>query len=117
MGTRRGAPGGAEIWRQRRDEARARREAPRPPPGLDSPAAHLPRVTSTEARSLARLGLHTVRDLLLDLPYGWDAFGGPTAIAGLPVGARGAAGGPRARIPAQPDPGKRPKVHRAPGGD
>src|SRR5437588_2441455 len=113
MGTRRGAPGGAEIWRQRRDEARARREAPRPPPGLDSPAAHLPRVTSTEARSLARLGLHTVRDLLLDLPYGWDAFGGPTAIAGLPVGARGAAVVTVADIAAKRTPVKSMKLTEA----
>jgi ATP-dependent DNA helicase RecG len=53
---------------------------------LDSPVERLPRVTATEVKLLRRLGLETVRDLLLHLPFGWDSFGGPTAVAQLPPG-------------------------------
>jgi ATP-dependent DNA helicase RecG len=44
----------------------------------------LPRIRATEVRLLRKLGVHTVRDLLLYLPFGWEAYGGPTAIADLP---------------------------------
>jgi ATP-dependent DNA helicase RecG len=88
MGPRRSATPGAAIWRQRRDEARARAAAPRPALTPASPVTHLPRVTATEVRSLRRLRIETVGDLLLDLPYGWEAYGGPVAVADLTPGVR-----------------------------
>src|SRR5215472_13255733 len=53
---------------------------------LDSPVTGLPRATATDVRRLHRIGLRTVRDLLLNLPFGWESFGVPTPIAGLVVG-------------------------------
>lgn len=41
---------------------------------LDSPVEEIPRATRTEPRLLRKLGLETVRDLLLYLPYGLDRF-------------------------------------------
>jgi ATP-dependent DNA helicase RecG len=85
MGTSREATKGATIWRQKRDEARARRAAV-PPLTLDSPVSHLPRIGREDVKRLRRLGLETVRDLLLDLPFGWESFGGQAAVADLAPG-------------------------------
>src|SRR6266700_929275 len=79
MGRERDATPGATIWRQRRDEGRAR--AAIPPRTLDSPVSHLPRIASVDVRRLRKLGLETVRDLLLALPFGWEAYGDQTAVA------------------------------------
>jgi ATP-dependent DNA helicase RecG len=84
MVQRRSAQGQPAIWRQKRDEARAA-AAPRPPLRLDSPVDELPRVRTTEVKLLRRLGLQTVRDLLLHLPFGWESYGGPASIADLPL--------------------------------
>jgi ATP-dependent DNA helicase RecG len=46
----------------------------------------LPNVRSTDSARLAKLGITTVRDLLLDLPFGWDEYGKPTAVADLEDG-------------------------------
>jgi ATP-dependent DNA helicase RecG len=48
--------------------------------------AELPKVRSTDSLRLAKLGITTVRDLLLDLPFGWDEYGKPTAVADLEDG-------------------------------
>src|SRR6266566_8389591 len=84
MGRERDATPGATIWRQRRDEGRAR--AAIPPLTLDSPVSHLPRIASVDVRRLRKLGLETVRDLLLALPFGWEAYGDQTAVADLVPG-------------------------------
>ena len=52
---------------------------------LDSPVSELPKVRTSEVRLLHKLGLRTVSDLLLHLPYDWESFGGPTAIADVPL--------------------------------
>ena len=36
-----------------------------------------------DANRLAKLGIFTVRDLLVRLPFGWDEYGEPTAVANL----------------------------------
>ena len=36
-----------------------------------------------DAAKLAKLGIFTVRDLLMHLPFGWDEYGEPTAVAHL----------------------------------
>ena len=53
---------------------------------MRSSVRELPRIKSAEVKLLHRLGLETVEDLLLHLPYGWESYGGPTAIADLPDG-------------------------------
>jgi ATP-dependent DNA helicase RecG len=58
----------------------------RSPLTLSSPVIAVPGVKSTQASRLARLGLVTVRDLLLNLPFNWEAFGEPTPISDLEGG-------------------------------
>jgi ATP-dependent DNA helicase RecG len=53
---------------------------------LSSAVDAVPGVKSPQAARLARLGLLTVRDLLLNLPFNWEAFGEPTAISELEDG-------------------------------
>src|SRR5262249_2505138 len=72
---------GAIVWPQQRDGARTPR--PKVPLRLDSPVSQLPRINTADVKSLRKLGLHTVRDLLLELPYRWESFGGPVPIADL----------------------------------
>jgi ATP-dependent DNA helicase RecG len=52
-------------------------------PGLSSPVTEIPKVGPTDATRLAKLGIVTVRDLLLHLPFGWDEYGEPAAVAEL----------------------------------
>jgi len=40
-------------------------------------------VGPADATRLAKLGIVTVRDLLMHLPFGWDEYGEPTAVAEL----------------------------------
>ncbi len=41
---------------------------------LASPVSELPGVSATHARRLERLGIATVQDLLLDLPFDWESY-------------------------------------------
>jgi ATP-dependent DNA helicase RecG len=50
---------------------------------LDSPVKELPKVKPMDLKRLTALGIHTVRDLLLHLPFAWDEFGDPKPIAQL----------------------------------
>ena len=56
------------------------------PVGLNSPVGEIPKVRPTDSARLAKLGVVTVRDLLLHLPFGWDEYGEPTAVAQLTDG-------------------------------
>jgi ATP-dependent DNA helicase RecG len=56
------------------------------PSGLSSPVTDIPKVGPTDATRLAKLGIDTFRDLLLHLPFGWDEYGEPTAVANLTEG-------------------------------
>ncbi|TMD88896.1 MAG: hypothetical protein E6I73_11690, partial [Chloroflexi bacterium] len=53
---------------------------------LDSPVAELPKVRPQDRRRLAALGIHTVRDLLLHMPFGWEEFGDPKPVSELTDG-------------------------------
>jgi ATP-dependent DNA helicase RecG len=50
---------------------------------LSSTVGTLPKIGPTDSVRLAKLGIVTVRDLLLHLPFAWDAYGEPTAVADL----------------------------------
>jgi ATP-dependent DNA helicase RecG len=39
-----------------------------------------------DAKRLGRLGIETIRDLLMTLPFGWDTYGSPGAISALSPG-------------------------------
>src|SRR5579864_1507239 len=56
------------------------------PPTLDTSVEKLHKVGPANARRLAVLGIETVRDLLLALPYDWESYGAPTPIASLTEG-------------------------------
>lgn len=56
------------------------------PHTLDAPASALPNVNGPDAKRLARLGIATIRDLLLTLPFDWETYGAPTEVAGLADG-------------------------------
>ena len=51
--------------------------------GLNSPVGEVPKVGPTDYARLAKLGIVTVRDLLLHLPFGWDEYGEPSAVRDL----------------------------------
>ncbi|MEA2627620.1 MAG: ATP-dependent helicase RecG [Chloroflexota bacterium] len=53
------------------------------PVGLSSPVGELAKVGPADVTRLAKLGIVTVRDLLMHLPFGWDHYGEPTAVAQL----------------------------------
>ncbi|MDQ6919462.1 MAG: ATP-dependent DNA helicase RecG, partial [Candidatus Dormibacteraeota bacterium] len=50
---------------------------------LDTPLADLPKVKPAELKALGKLGLATVRDLLLNLPDSLETFGDPVPIRDL----------------------------------
>ena len=58
------------------------------PLSIDSPLESLSRVSALDARRLQRLGLRTVRDLLLYLPFGWEAYGEPVELEEAEVGSQ-----------------------------
>ncbi len=72
------------------------------PPKVDAPVATL-KVGTSNIERLAKLGIKTVGDLLLELPFDWESYGGPTTVAGLKVGESaivvGTLGGIRSRRP------------------
>lgn len=53
------------------------------PRTIDSPVTSLSRVKPLDARRLAKLGVETVRDLLLTLPFDWEMYGAPKRVADL----------------------------------
>jgi ATP-dependent DNA helicase RecG len=59
-----------------------------PGPGLDSPLDTLPRISAADVRRLHKLGLRNVRDLLLHLPFGWEAYGEPVTLTEVAPGSQ-----------------------------
>ena len=55
------------------------------PPKLDAPVTVLGTGTKG-SQQLAKLGIHKVRDLLLELPYDWESYGTATRIADVNAG-------------------------------
>src|SRR5438105_13853943 len=56
------------------------------PHTLDASVSKLPDVGPAFEKRLGKLGIATIRDLLLTLPFGWETYGGPSAIAALTPG-------------------------------
>src|SRR5436305_1116880 len=56
------------------------------PHTLDASVSKLPDVGPAFEKRLGKLGIATIRDLLLTLPFGWETYGGPSAIASLTPG-------------------------------
>jgi ATP-dependent DNA helicase RecG len=58
------------------------------PHALDRPVSALPDIAEANEKRLHKLGIETVRDLLLTLPFGWETYGGPAPIDSLVVGSQ-----------------------------
>src|SRR5216683_2828357 len=58
------------------------------PRTLDASVSELADVGPTNARRLEKLGIKTIRDLLLTLPFGWDSYGAPAMVSSLEPGAQ-----------------------------
>jgi ATP-dependent DNA helicase RecG len=71
------------------------------PRTLDAPVSALPKVRPADARKLDKLGIATIRDLLLTLPFGWEAYGAPTPVSGLVAGQQATVVGTIASISAK----------------
>src|SRR5947209_4057242 len=56
------------------------------PRGLDAPVDQLPEIGSKYSKLLAKVGVKTIRDLLLTLPFGWETYGTPVTVANLTPG-------------------------------
>src|SRR5437667_12727418 len=56
------------------------------PHTLDASVSKLPDVGPAFEKRLGKLVIATIRDLLLTLPFGWETYGGPSAIAALAPG-------------------------------
>ena len=53
------------------------------PSGLGSPVTDIPKLGPLDAARLAKLGVFSVRDLLMHLPFGWDEYGEPSPVSNL----------------------------------
>jgi ATP-dependent DNA helicase RecG len=53
---------------------------------LDAPVASLLEIRPADVRRLDKLGIATVRDLLLALPFDWEAYGAPATVGELVPG-------------------------------
>jgi len=71
------------------------------PRALDAPVASIPKLYASDAKRLARLGIVTVRDLLLTLPFDWETYGAPTEVAGISDGQQATVVGTIASISAR----------------
>ncbi len=71
------------------------------PRALDAPVTSIPKLYAADAKRLARLGIATVRDLLLTLPFDWETYGAPTEVAGISDGQQATVVGTIASISAR----------------
>jgi ATP-dependent DNA helicase RecG len=53
---------------------------------LDAPVSQLPDVGPVSARNLEKLGIKTIRDLLMTLPFDWETYGEPVGVGSLVPG-------------------------------
>ena len=80
---------------------------------LDAPVSTLPDVGGKNEQRLHKLGIKTVRDLLLTLPYGWETYGRPMPIASLVEGQQATVVGTVESISAKVSKNKRIKLTEA----
>jgi ATP-dependent DNA helicase RecG len=74
------------------------------PRTLDAPVSALPKMQARDVKRLDRLGIVTIRDLLVALPFGWESYGDPTSVSDLVVGQQATVIGTIATIAARRTP-------------
>src|SRR5438067_13192361 len=83
------------------------------PHTLDASVSKLPDVGPAFEKRLGKLGIATIRDLLLTLPFGWETYGGPTGIASLTPGVQATVVGRVVKIEAKVTKFKKMRVTEA----
>ena len=71
------------------------------PRTLAAPVAALPKVKPLDVKRLSKLGVETIRDLLLTLPFDWETYGAPVEVASLVAGRQASVIGTIAAISAK----------------
>src|SRR5881397_1191789 len=71
------------------------------PRTLDAGVENLPDIGPKNSKLLAKVGVKSIRDLLLTLPYDWETYGGPAAIRSITPGAQATVVGAVASIHAR----------------
>src|SRR5262245_13500099 len=74
------------------------------PRTLDASIKGLPNVKAPDVQRMARLGVRSIRDLLLYLPFGWETYGAPTVAGALSTGQQATIVGTVASINARQSP-------------
>jgi ATP-dependent DNA helicase RecG len=83
------------------------------PRTLDAPVSALPKVTAPDVKRLEKLGIATIRDLLLALPFDWETYGAPAAVSGLEPGRQATVIGTIIAISAKQSPRRRIRLTEA----
>ena len=83
------------------------------PQALDAPVTTLPKVKPANAKQLAKLGIVTIRDLLLTLPFDWEAYGAPAEVSQLIPGRQASVIGTITAISAKVTPRRRMRLTEA----
>ena len=83
------------------------------PHALDRPVSALPDIAEANEKRLRKLGIETIRDLLLTLPFGWETYGGPAPIDSLVPGSQATVVGTVESIGAKVSRNKRIKLTEA----
>jgi ATP-dependent DNA helicase RecG len=83
------------------------------PRTLDAPVSALPKVKPADVKRLAKLGIVTIRDLLLTLPFDWEAYGAPAEVSQLIPGKQASVIGTITAISAKVTPRRRMKLTEA----
>ena len=73
----------------------------------------LPKVRPADAKKLSKLGIETIHDLLLTLPFDWEAYGAPAGIAALEPGRQATVVGTVVDVGAKQTPRKRMRLTEA----
>jgi ATP-dependent DNA helicase RecG len=83
------------------------------PRTLDAPVSALPKIKPADVKRLGKLGVVTIRDLLLTLPFDWEAYGAPAEVSQLTPGRQASVIGTITAISAKVTPRRRMKLTEA----
>ena len=83
------------------------------PRTLDVPVAALPKVKPADVKRLRKLDIETIRDLLLTLPFDWEAYGAPVEVSHLDAGQQATVIGTINAISAKVTPRRRMRLTEA----
>jgi ATP-dependent DNA helicase RecG len=75
--------------------------------------AYLPKVKPLDVKKLSKLGIETIRDLLLTLPFDWETYGAPVDVSSLQAGKQASVIGTISAISAKVTPRQRMKLTEA----